>query len=58
MGYAAEIDDDGLYAVAFALNLGLQLLHLVAVKGIGDILGFVSASKPICSIQNSIPDEY
>lgn len=38
MGYAAEIDNDGFDTVAFALNLGLQLFHLVAVEGIRDIL--------------------
>lgn len=38
MSHAAEINDDGLNTVAFALNLGLQLLHLVTVKGIRDIL--------------------
>lgn len=40
MGYTAEVDNDGLDPVAFALNLGLQLLHLVAVEGIGDILAY------------------
>jgi len=35
---AAKIDDDGLNTVALAFNLGLQLLHLVAVEGVGDIL--------------------
>ena len=38
MSHAAEINDDGLNTVTFALNLGLQLLHLVTVKGIRDIL--------------------
>jgi hypothetical protein len=33
----AQVDDDGLDAVAFALDLGLQALHLVAVERIGDI---------------------
>ena len=40
MSHAAEIHDDGLNTVTFALNLGLQLLHLVAVKGIRDILAW------------------
>ena len=40
MGHAAEVDDDGLDTVAFALNLGLQPLHFVAVKGVGDILAY------------------
>ena len=36
-GDAGQVDDDGLDAVAFALDLGLQALHLVAVEGVGDI---------------------
>jgi len=32
-----EVDDNGLDTVALALDLGLELLHLVAVEGIGDI---------------------
>lgn len=40
MSHATEVDDDGLDTVAFALNLGLQLLHFIAVKGIGDILAY------------------
>jgi hypothetical protein len=42
VGYAAQIDDDSLDAVALAFNLGLELLHLVAVKGIRDILTGIS----------------
>ena len=33
----AQVDDDGLDAVALALDLGLQAFHLVAVEGVGDI---------------------
>jgi len=39
---AAQVGDDRLDAVAFALNLGLEPLHLVTVEGIGDILRQVS----------------
>jgi len=38
MSNTAEIGNDSLDAVAFALNLRLDTLHLVAVEGIGDIL--------------------
>lgn len=34
----AQVDDDRFDAVALALDLGLQALHLVAVEGVGDIL--------------------
>lgn len=37
LGDVAQIDNDSLDAIALALNLGLQALHLVAVEGIGDI---------------------
>lgn len=37
VGNAGQVDDDGLDAVALALDLGLQALHLVAVEGVGDI---------------------
>ncbi len=38
MGNAAEVGNDGLDTVALALDLGLETLHLVAVKGVGHIL--------------------
>lgn len=38
MSDTAQIDDDGLDAVAFAFDLGLNLLHLVAVEGIRIVL--------------------
>lgn len=38
MGDAAQIDNDGLDTVTLALNLGLDLLHLVAVELVGDVL--------------------
>ncbi len=38
MSNAAEIGNDSLDAVSFTLNLGLDTLHLVAIKGVGDIL--------------------
>jgi hypothetical protein len=41
---AAQVDDDGLDTVAFALDLGLQALHLVAVEGVGDIATDVDGS--------------
>ena len=37
-GDAAEVDNDGLDAVALAFHLGLQTLHLVAIEGIRNIL--------------------
>ena len=42
LGNAAEIDDDGLDTVPFALDLGLETLHLVAIEGIFLILRYVS----------------
>ena len=45
LGDATEIDDDGLNTVAFAFNLGLQALHLVAVERVGDILILVSVGS-------------
>lgn len=44
LGHAAEVDDDGLDAVTFAFNLGLELLHLVTVEGVGDIATNVDGS--------------
>ena len=38
MSDATEIGNDGLDTVAFALNLGLETLHLIAIEGIGNIL--------------------
>lgn len=38
MGNAAEIGNNGLDAVAFTLNLGLDTLHLVTVERVGNIL--------------------
>ena len=40
----AEIDNDSLDTVALALNLGLETLHLVAVKRVGNVLSCVLAS--------------
>ena len=37
VGNVAQVDDDSLDTVAFALDLGLHTLHLVAVEGIRDI---------------------
>lgn len=37
VGYVVEVYDDGLDAVTLALDLGLDLLHLVAVEGILDV---------------------
>ena len=34
VGDVVQVDDDGLDTVALALDLGLDLLHLVAVEGI------------------------
>lgn len=34
----AQIDDDSLDTVAFALDLGLKTLHFVAIERVGDIL--------------------
>jgi len=38
MSDAAQVDNDSLDSVSLALNLGLDLLHLVPIKGVGDIL--------------------
>lgn len=38
LGDTAQVDNDGLDTVTLALNLGLDLLHLVAVELVGDIL--------------------
>src|SRR5205085_11401242 len=43
---AAEVCHDSFDAVALALNFGLQALHLVAVKRVGDIL-LVSVSRDV-----------
>ena len=37
VGHVAQIDDNSLDAVTFALDLGLETFHLVAVEGISDI---------------------
>jgi hypothetical protein len=37
VGNVVEVDDDGLDTVALALDLGLDLLHLVTVEGILDV---------------------
>ena len=37
-----QVGDDSLDAIALALNLGLEPLHLVTVEGVGDILRHVS----------------
>ena len=34
---AGQVDNDGLDTVSFAFNLGLETLHLVAIKGVADI---------------------
>jgi hypothetical protein len=44
LGDTAEIDDDSLDTIAFALNLGLETLHLVTIKGI--FLVLQNISKP------------
>ena len=35
-----EVNDDGFDAIAFTLDLGLELLHFVPIEGVGDILGY------------------
>ena len=42
---AAEVCNDGLNTIAFALDFGLQTLHLVAVEWVGNILQCVSKNK-------------
>jgi hypothetical protein len=37
LSHAAQVNDNGLDAVALAFNLGLNALHLVAVEGVRDI---------------------
>jgi len=43
VGDIGQVDNDSLDTVAFALDLGLKALHLVAVEGVGDILDNRSA---------------
>jgi hypothetical protein len=42
MSNAAEVGNDSLDAVPFTLDLGLDTLHLVAVKRVGNILCYES----------------
>jgi len=35
---AAQVHNDGLDSITLALNLGLELLHFVTIKGVRDIL--------------------
>jgi hypothetical protein len=44
IGNTAQIDNDGLDAVALAFDLGLDALHLVTVEGVGDIATNVDGS--------------
>ena len=44
LSHAAQVDNDGLDAVALAFNLRLDFLHLVAVEGVGDIAANVDSS--------------
>lgn len=44
LSHAAQVDNDGLDAVALAFDLGLDALHLVAVEGVGDIAANVDGS--------------
>ena len=44
LSHAAQVDNDGLDAVALAFDLGLDALHLVAVEGVGDIAANVDSS--------------
>jgi hypothetical protein len=61
LGDAAEIGHNGFDAVAFTLDLGLQALHLVAVKGVGDVL-YIPVSRSLRGINVLLleyaPDEY
>lgn len=38
VGDTLQVGNDGLDAVAFAFDFGLDFLHLVAIEGVGDIL--------------------
>lgn len=48
MSNAAKIGNNSLDAVAFAFDLGLKTLHLVAVEGVSDILCFWSTNCTHC----------
>lgn len=37
LGNRVQVDDNGLNTVTLALDLSLELLHLVAIEGISDI---------------------
>lgn len=50
LGHAAEIDDYGLDAVAFAFDLGLDAFHLVTIEVILDIAADVNESHD-CGIE-------
>lgn len=59
MRNAAQVRDDGLDAVAFAFNFGLEQLHLVAIEGVFDILkAGISTASCEASKTNSVPCGY
>lgn len=50
VGHVVEVDDDGLDTVALALDLGLDLLHLVTVEGILDVATDVDGFNHDCGV--------
>ena len=55
---AAEIDNNSLDTVALSFHFRLQLLHLITVKGVGNILGIVVSSRRQGLKERNLPDEY
>lgn len=59
MRYTTQVGDDGFDAITLSLNFRLESLHLVAVKGIGDILRTMSVYMPWNhTTMEDAPDEY
>ena len=54
VGDVAKVHDDRLDAVAFALDLGLEALHLVAVEGVRDITANVDVLSHGCGIGDAV----
>ena len=50
LGDAAQVDNNGLDAVALAFDLGLETLHLVAIEGVADIAADVDEGSHDCGV--------
>ena len=58
MSDTAEIDNNSLDTVALSFHFRLQLLHLITVKGVGNILEIVVSSRRQRLKVTKLPDEY